>query len=465
MTATTSRRVVALVGRPSVGKSALFNRLLQRRLAIVHETWGVTRDRLVDEVHWDDQRFMLIDTGGIGVMDNAALGDDLLAQGAREQVEAAMEEASVIVQVVDVRAGLHPLDIEVARLLRSRGRPVLLAANKADHPDHDMGAVDFTELGFPVYPISALQGRGLDALMGAVLERLPPPEEEPSHAAPLRIAVVGRPNVGKSSFINRLLGVNRVIVSDIPGTTRDSVAVPFRIGSGPEARAYVWVDTAGVRPKAKVKEPIEFFSLARVEQAIREADVVAHVLDATEGPGRQDRWMAGLIQRYGRGAVLVVNKWDLAKGVSMEDYEAALRRAMPFICHVPVVFISARTGRGIRAAIAAVDRVGAQVSAQCSTGLLNRVIHRAMKRVQPPAVQGKRLKVYYAVQVGARPLRFRLFVNDPERRTPAYEAYLVNALRNAFGLEGAPVFLEYERSGRSDRNTAVAARATRRTEK
>ncbi len=441
-----SSRAVALVGRPSVGKSALFNRLLGRRLAIVHEEWGVTRDRLADEAEWENQRFTLIDTGGIGVMDRAT-SDDELAEGARRQVEAAIEEASVIILVTDVRAGLHPLDIEVARLLRQRGRIVRVAANKADDPEHDANAVEFTELGFPVFAVSALHGRGLSELMADVLEQLPPPADETTADHPLRIAVVGRPNVGKSSFINRLLGSERVIVSNQPGTTRDSVAVPFAIGEDTQARHYVWVDTAGMRPRSKVRESVEFFSLVRVENAIREADVVAHVLDAAEGPSRQDRHIAGLIREHGRGALLIVNKWDLAAGTTTErEYEDALRREMPFLDYAPVVFVSARTGRGMKRAIAAVDRVGAQVSVHLSTGLLNRVIHREVERIQPPAVQGRRLKVYYVVQTGVKPLRIRLFVNEPRARTPAYEAYLVRALRCAFGLEGAPVFLEFVRS-------------------
>ncbi len=447
-----SKRAVALVGRPNVGKSALFNRLIGRRLAIVHEQWGVTRDRLADEVEWEGERFTCMDTGGLGVVDRAQTKDEMV-EGVRRQVNMAVEEAAVIVLVADIRSGLHPLDIEVARWLRRQGRPVLLAANKADDPEHDAATADFAELGFPVYAVSALHGRGLSELMTAVRQHLPPADEEPTLREPVRIAVVGRPNVGKSSFINRLLGSERLIVSDQPGTTRDSVAVPFAIGTGAQARHYVWVDTAGMRPRAKVRESVEFFSLVRVEHAIREAHVVAHVLDATEGPGRQDRHIAGMIQQYERGAILIVNKWDQMTRVTPREYEAALRREMPFLGHVPVVFVSARTGRGMEAAVAATDRVAAQISVRLSTGLLNRAIHRAVERVQPPAVHGLWLKVYYTVQTGVQPLRVRLFVNEPRMRTPAYEAYLVRELRSAFGLEGAPVVMEFVRSGPSERSS------------
>lgn len=445
MSSAAPRRAVALVGRPNVGKSALFNRLLGRRVAIVHEQWGVTRDRLCGEAEWEGERFEVIDTGGIGVMDRAAAADEI-AEGARRQVDVAIEEAAAVIQVADVRAGVHPLDVEVARLLRARGRPVFLAVNKCDDPAHDDDADAFAELGFPYYPVSALQGRGLDELMAAVLPALPPPTPNPTVAQPIRVAVVGRPNAGKSSFINRLLGSDRVIVSEIPGTTRDSVAVPFTIGAGEQARHYVLVDTAGVRPRAKVRDAVEHFSLSRVEQAIREADVAVHVIDATEGPTRQDRHIAGLLRDLAPGAVLLVNKWDLAGSVTPRAYTEALRRELPFLDYVPIVFASARTGRNVRESIATIDRVAAQVSAKLSTGLLNRVLHRAVERIQPPAVQGRRLKLYYATQTGARPLRIRLFVNDPRVRTPAYEQYLIRELRAAFGLEGAPVRLEFRAS-------------------
>ncbi len=464
MSSSTPRRSIALVGRPNVGKSALFNRLVGRRLAIVHEEWGVTRDRLCGEAEWEGDRFEVIDTGGIGVMDRAAAADEI-AEGARRQVDLAIEESAAVIQVADVRAGLHPLDEEVARLLRARGRPVWLAANKADDPALDDAAAEFAALGFPVFPISALNGRGLSELLPAALAALPPPGPNPTESAPLRVAVVGRPNAGKSSFINRLLGDERVIVSEIPGTTRDSVAVPFAIGEGPQARRYVLVDTAGMRPRAKVRASVEHFSLARVEQAVREADVVAHVLDATAGPTRQDRHIAGMLRDFGPGAVLLVNKWDLMKGVSPREYAEALRRELPFLDYVPVVFVSARTGHNTAAAIAAVDRVGGQVSARLPTGALNRVLRRAIERIQPPAVQGRRLKLYYATQTGVKPVRVRLFVNDPRVRTPAYEQYLARELRGAFGLEGAPVRLEFRarpREGGAESGEARRARGARR---
>jgi GTP-binding protein len=457
-----SKRVVALVGRPNVGKSALFNRLVGRRVAIVHNEPGVTRDRIECEARWGDERFLLIDTGGIGVLDNAAEGD-AIAAGARRQVELALEEAAAILLVVDVVAGATPLDEEVGRLLRRRGRPVFVAANKADHEGLDAGADDFARLGFPAFPVSALHNRGLDALMAAVRPALPPPDAADAPPA-LRVAVIGRPNAGKSSYVNRLLGDERVIVSDVPGTTRDSIEIPFAVGEGPAARPYLLIDTAGLRHGGRTREAVETWSAIRVEETIRRADVVVLVIDAREGPSRQDKRLADLAVTARRGCVLLVNKWDLVRGTSPREYEEALRREMPFLAFAPLCFASARTGRGVRETIETIDRVAAAVSATMTTGVLNRVLHAAFERRSPPSIRGRRLKLFYASQAGTSPVRIRLFANDPDLCTPAFEQYLVHNLRNAFDLEGAPVVMIWTARPREERGhgRSAAAPAARR---
>ncbi len=441
---------MAIVGRPNVGKSALFNRIIGRRLAIVHEESGVTRDRLISEAHWREQRFDLIDTGGLAVMDGARPEHVIAAETAR-QVDVALEDAAVVLFVVDLQAGRLPMDEEVARRLHQSGRPVFIAANKADNSQMDRQADEFAGLGFPVFPVSASHNRGVDTLLGAAVKKLPPPAPRAS-VAPLKVAVVGRPNVGKSSYINRLLGSDRVIVSEIPGTTRDSIEIPFAIGKGPQARHYLLIDTAGMRKPGRVHNSVEKFSLFRAEQSIANADVVVLMLDAGEGPTEQDKKIAAKIVENRKGCVLLVNKWDLAEGtkVSPREYAEALQRALYFVENIPVVFASAKSGFNLRKSIEAIDHVAAQTEQKLATGVLNRVLHDAVDKIQPPLVQGRRFKLFYATQTGTRPIRVKLFVNDPKRLAPAYRAYLLRSLRTAFGLEGAPVVLQLESSHKRD---------------
>lgn len=449
-------RIVAIVGRPNVGKSAIFNRIVGRRIAIVHDQPGVTRDRITAEARFRDERFDVIDTGGLGFIDGAAAKDEISA-AARVQAEIAIADASVIIFVTDATEGVTPLDREVATLLRESGRPVLLAANKADHERLDTQSVEFEELGFPVFPVSALHNRGFDALLRAVLERLPP-GESPTVAHPLKVAIVGKPNAGKSSFINRILRSDRVIVSPIPGTTRDSVEIPFTIGKGPQARHYRLIDTAGLRKLRRAEEPVERWSVMRAEKSIEDADVVCLMIDAAQGPTEQDKKIAGKILDARKGCVVLINKWDLASGeskVSQREYEEALRRELYFLSFVPVVFVSASSGYNVRKAIETIDAVAAHISTTLPTSALNKILHDAVKRVAPPRVGGKRLKFYYAVQTGTRPLRFRFFVNQPELSVPSYQAYLIGAIREAAGLEGAPIVVDYRssherRSSRAD---------------
>ena len=433
--------VVSLVGRPNTGKSALFNRIARKRVAIVFDQPGVTRDRVTREVELRGRRLMLVDTGGIA-FDRGVTGDPL-DEATRGQAALAVEDSSVCVVVVDSRAGLTPLDQEVIRRVRESGVPCLLAANKCDRPEDDVLAAEFEGLGLPVFPTSAEHGRGVEALVEEVVGRLPPAVADESAARPLRVAVVGRPNAGKSSYINRLLNAPRVIVSEIAGTTRDAVEVPFTIGSGPEARHYMLVDTAGMKPHTKMsRTSVDNFSLFRSEQAIEEADVVVLILDPVMGPTMQDKRIAGKILDAHRACVVMLNKWDLAneQGVTDERKAAdAVRKMMPFLAFAPVVFCSNKSGYNIRRTVDAIDRAAASASEKLPTGMLNRVIETATKKTLAPMVKGRRLKVYYGLQVATNPQTIRLFVNDPKLVTPAYLAFIERSVRARFGLEGAPL--------------------------
>ncbi len=444
------RRMVVIAGRPNVGKSALFNRIAGKRIAIVHAESGVTRDRILREASWGNERFLLCDTGGIHeTLDKGAV--DPFENGIRQQTEAALEDAAVVILVVDVQSGLHPMDEAVASVLRNSGCKVVVAANKADAAIHEGGAAEFSRLGFEVFPVSAMQRRGIEPLMDAVLPALPE-EENVTIDEPLRVVIAGRPNVGKSSYINRLLRSDRVLVSNVAGTTRDSVEIPFTVGRGVQARHYLLVDTAGMRRRGKVDTAVERFSLSKAEQSIRRAGVVVLILDAVQGPTAFDKRIAALVQEYHRGCVILVNKWDLAQDkVTQRQYGPALVQTLPFMGHCPVIFASAESGYNIRRTIEAIDHVAGQVTGMLPTGILNRTLHRAYQEAAPAARGGRRLKLYYATQVGRDPVRIRLFVNRPDLVQSAYETYLIRRLREEFGLEGAPVVLQFRaRSSRKD---------------
>lgn len=439
-----SNRRVAIVGRPNVGKSSLFNRMAGRRIAIVHEQSGVTRDRLNAEVLRGDQRFELIDTGGIGVIDHKATADSI-ETGIIDQAEAAIEDAGLILFVVDVMRGVTPLDREVARHLHQSGREVWLLSNKADNPNLDNQSVEFEEFSFPVYSVSSLHNRGIGELLDAVLKVLPE-EENPTIENPLRIAVVGRPNAGKSSIINRLVKGQRVIVSDVAGTTRDSIEVPFQVGSGESARHFKLIDTAGLRKWGKVKEAVDKYSNLRTEKAIEHADLTLLVLDAGEGPTLRDKKIMALIEKAEAGCLVVVNKWDLAEKLTTQrQYEEALRRELPYLSHVPILYGSAVSGFNMKKMVDAIEEVARNVSTELSTGVLNRILRTAFDKTPPPMVKGRRLKMYYATQVGVRPVRIKIFVNSPSLLTPAYRKYLTRCLRETFGLDGAPLVLIFNR--------------------
>ena len=442
---------VSLAGRPNTGKSALFNRIAKKRVAIVFDQPGVTRDRVTREVEFCSRRVMLADTGGMA-FDSAVTGDPLDAQ-TRAQAEVAIGDSAVCVAVVDAREGLTPLDEELIARARAAGKPCVIAANKCDTPADDWRAHEFERFGFKTFAISAEHNRGVEELLAEVARLLPPPgaEEGPDAPERLRVAIVGRPNAGKSSYVNRLLGAKRVIVSDIPGTTRDAVEIPFSIGSGPDARKYTLVDTAGMKPHTKMsKTSVDNFSLFRSEKAIEECDVAVLMLDATTGPTMQDKRIASKILAANRACAVIVQKWDVAQADGATETKAleALRAMLPFLSFAPVVFCSNKSGYNIRRSIDAIDRAAASASMKLPTGMLNNAISKAAKKTLSPSVKGRRLKIYYALQTATNPQTVRIYVNDPSLAGAAYTSYLEKAVRARFGLEGAPLKIAFRQRER-----------------
>jgi len=458
---------VAIVGRPNVGKSALFNRLAGRRIAIVHDQPGVTRDRVIAEVEWRDRVFTLIDTGGIGLMRGEKAGD-VIARAAYEQVQLAIDAAEVIILVVNVQEGLLPLDSEVAEQLRRSAKPVLVAANKADNSRVAAGAEEFSALGFDaVYPVSAIHGEGLETLLEAAMKHVPQTSEKAAQPSepPLKLAIVGRPNVGKSSIVNALTASERVIVSPIPGTTRDSVDVPFEIETDAGREHYLLIDTAGLRKARRIDDSIEFFSAQRSAESIARSDIVLLVLDAEAGITEQDKKIADIIVEKQRACIVVVNKWDLVDESvrkARED-EIARRNAKThhnkkvlttlgefgewvqehlfFLDYAPVIFTSAQSGFHLERLLEAVRYVAGQLRQKVPTAILNRTLQDAVERRQPISSLGHRLKFFYATQVKQAPPTFVLFVNRGELFSDQYRKYLSQQLRAAFGYEGCPIIL------------------------
>ena len=431
--------VVAIVGRPNVGKSTLFNRLIGSRKAIVRDTPGVTRDRIHGTCEFGGWRSTLIDTGGLD-----PTSDEPLTAQVRKQVLAAIAEADALVFVVDGRQGLTPLDQEVARLLRRVAKPVVVAVNKVDAKSHEAAAAEIYGLGMdPVLLVSAEHGRGVAELIEALAMRLPaPPSGADEEAGPIRIAVVGRPNVGKSSLVNAIAGQDRVVVHAEPGTTRDAVDTLVTV----EGRPYVIVDTAGLRRKGRTEGALDKLSAVMARRSLERADLALVVLDAAEGVTTQDARIAGYAEAAGRAVVLVVNKWDLV-GTSDRAPELvrSLRERLPFLTHAPVIFTSARAGTGLRELFETIDRVALDYAKEITTGELNRVITAAVERRPPAGVHGKTLKIFYGTQTATRPPTFLLFVNDPAALHFSYERYLVSALRERFGLAGCAVRLRLRR--------------------
>lgn len=425
--------VVAIVGRPNVGKSTLFNRLVGNRVAIVEDEPGITRDRLYRDAEWAGRVFTLVDTGGL---DFAELGD--IPRQVRRQVELAIEEADVILFLVDARAGLTSTDEDTAALLRRTRKPVLLVANKVEDFQRPGQLAEFYRLGLgePI-PVSAAQGMNTGDLLDRLVSVLPPETGEEEEADTIRIAVIGRPNVGKSSLVNAILGEERVIVSEIPGTTRDAIDTWFER----EGQRYILVDTAGIRRKSRIEEAVEKYSVIRSFKAVDRCEVALVVLDALEGVTDQDKRIAGYAHEQGKASVLVVNKWDLVNKDShtYQRFTELIRRELAFMTYAPVVFVSALTRKRISRLLEMVNLVAQQQCLRIGTSDLNRLIRDAVLRNPPPAAKNKRLKIFYATQSGVKPPTFILFVNDPELMHFSYLRYLENQLRAAFGFEGTPI--------------------------
>jgi GTP-binding protein len=449
---------VAIVGRPNVGKSSLFNWLAGRRIAIVDPTPGVTRDRLTTPIQVDDRYFELTDTGGIGIEDA-----DHLTADVERQIGLAIDRASVILFVVDARTGLVPLDEEVAERLRGIGKPVLLLANKSDHPGLDQQLAEFYKLGFgTVYPVSARESRGKPDLLGLILKHLPPDDSAaPPPEDVLKIAIVGRRNTGKSTFINALAREERTIVSEVEGTTRDSVDVSFER----DGKTILAIDTAGLRYRGKVKSDIEFYSHARAERSIRRADVVLHFFDATQKASLVDKQLAGYVLENYKPAIFVVNKWDLAKGHAVtSDYGEYIRRIFPSLDFVPIAFLTAKEGKNVQKVINLAQNLYKQAGVRVTTGDLNRVIQRAVQR-QSPAMRKNRVpKVYYATQVAAYPPTIVLFTNGPDLFDKTYQRYLLKTLRDNFPFPDIPIKLYLRPKQRDDEGADDARRKPKRVQ-
>jgi GTP-binding protein len=425
--------MVAIVGRPNVGKSALFNQLTGKRISIVENTPGVTRDRIYADAEWLDHKFTLIDTGG---MDPESR--DPLLQQMKSQAEIAMETADVILFLTDGKQGVTPADRDVAEMLRRSDKPVVLAVNKIDTQENEANLYEFYNLaiGDPI-SISAAHKRGIGDLLDEMVKHFPRERPEEEKAETIQIAVVGKPNAGKSSLINRILGEERVIVNDIPGTTRDAIDTSFE----KDGQRYVIIDTAGIRRKSRIHDSLERYSVVRALSAIRRCDVALVIMDASEDITEQDAKIAGLVHEEGKGCVLVMNKWDKIEKEThtMEEYHKRLRNRLSFMTYAPDVFLSAKTGQRVGRIIELVNQVYRRCTFRVSTGVLNDCLADAIAVNEPPAGKGRRLRILYGTQVSVKPPTFVLFVNHPEFLHFSYQRYLENYFRKTFDLEGTPL--------------------------
>ena len=434
--------LVAIVGRPNVGKSMLFNRLVGQRLSIVEDTPGVTRDRIYAECEWRNRKFDIVDTGGI-----EPNTDSEILSFMREQAEIAIRNADVTVFVCDIKSGLTASDQEVANMLLRSGKPVVLAVNKMDqvgmtNPD----IFEFYNLGLgdPI-AVSAVHGHGTGDLLDACFQYFPPEDQAEEQDDVIKVAVIGKPNVGKSSLINRILGEERVIVSNMAGTTRDAIDSYYENAKG----KYILIDTAGMRKKSKVDDRIEKFSVLRATMAIERCDVCLIMIDAQEGVTEQDTKVAGLAHEAGKACIIVVNKWDAIEkdDKTMDKMRQDVRRDLAYMTYAPILFISAKTGQRVERLFELINYVNDQASLRITTGMLNTVLADATARVQPPTDKGRRLKIYYMTQVGVKPPHFVVFCNDAQLFHFSYQRYIENQIRNTFGLEGTPVVLTVRQKG------------------
>ena len=437
-----SKPLIAIVGRPNVGKSMLFNKLCGRRLSIVEDTPGVTRDRLYAECEWLGRKFNIVDTGGI-----EPTTDNEILMFMREQANIAINSADVIVLVTDVRTGVTAADKDVANMLLRSKKPTVLAVNKMDSTGRtDPAIYEFYELGLgdPI-AVSAVHGHGTGDLLDECMKYFPPEEEDEEEDDRIKVAVIGKPNVGKSSLVNHILGEQRVIVSNVAGTTRDAVDSEIDNKYG----KYVFIDTAGIRRKSKVDERGEKFSVMRAQMAIERADVCIIMIDAREGVTEQDTKIAGLAHESGKASIIVVNKWDLVEKETgtMEKMRKEVMRDLSFMSYAPVLFISAKTGQRTDRIFELVNFVNDQSNMRITTGMLNDVLADAQARVQPPTDKGRRLKIYYMTQIGIKPPNFVIFCNSRELFHFSYQRYIENQIRAVFGLEGTPLRMVIRQKG------------------
>ena len=435
-----SKPIIAIVGRPNVGKSMLFNKIIGRRLSIVEDTPGVTRDRIYGESDWQGRKFTLIDTGGI-----EPRTDNQILAIMRSQAQIAIDNATVIVFLCDIKTGMTASDQEVASMLQRCGKPVVLAVNKVDQgqsPD----IYEFYNLGLgdPI-AVSAVHGHGTGDLLDACVQYFPPEDEEEEEDDAIKVAVIGKPNAGKSSLVNKILGEERVIVSNVAGTTRDAIDSRFTNSKG----SFVFIDTAGMRKKSKIEEDIEKYSVLRATMAIDRADVCLIMIDATEGVTEQDTKVAGMAHEAGKASIIVVNKWDLVEkdDKTMARMTEDIRRDLAYMTYAPILFISAKTGQRVDKLFDMIDYVSNQATFRVTTGMLNTVLADAQTRVQPPTDKGRRLKIYYMTQVGVKPPHFVVFCNDRRLFHFSYQRYLENCIRSTFSLEGTPIILSIREKG------------------
>lgn len=426
--------VVAVVGRPNVGKSTLFNKLIGQRMSIVDDTPGVTRDRIFGDAEWLNRKITLVDTGGI-----EPRTDDIILSKMREQAALAIDMANVIMFVTDLRSGVLAADMEIASMLQRSGKPIVLCVNKCDSiGDTPPEFYEFYNLGLgdPI-PVSAAHGHGTGDLLDAIFEYLPAPDDNEDEEDIINVAIIGKPNAGKSSLVNRVLGEDRLIVSNIAGTTRDAVDTNVTFGE----QRYNLIDTAGLRRQSKVIDKIEKYSVLRAKMAVDRSDVCVIMLDAAEGFTEQDSKVAGIALEQGKACIIAVNKWDLVEkdGTTMDSYRKKLMKDFSFMSFAPIIFISAKTGQRIDRLFELVKYVHEQNSMRISTGMLNDILADATARVQPPSDKGKRLKIYYMTQASTRPPTFVCFCNRKELFHFSYQRYLENQIRSTFGLEGTPI--------------------------
>lgn len=438
-----AKPIVAIVGRPNVGKSTLFNKLIGERRSIVEDTPGVTRDRIYAEAEWCEKRFILIDTGGI-----EPKSEDTILKQMRTQAEIAIESADVIVFMCDIRAGLLADDRDIAIMLKKSGKPIILAVNKADSVgDVPLEFYEFYELGFEREPIalSSLHGTGSGDLLDAIIEECDFSDAEDEDDGIINVAVIGKPNAGKSSMINRMCGEERVIVSDIAGTTRDAVDTRVENSEG----VFNFIDTAGIRRKSKVEDRIEKFSVLRANMAVERADVCLIMIDAQDGITEQDEKIAGIAHEAGKASIIVVNKWDAIEkeNSTVNNFNTRIKTALSYMTYAPIIYVSAKTGQRVTNIYPLIKSVFCEASRRVTTGMLNDLLNDAMARVQPPSDKGKRLKIYYMTQVNANPPTFVIFCNSEELFHFSYRRYIENCLRDAFGFVGTPIKIIIRQKG------------------